>query len=46
MLTLLPNTAHPTEVLMAFFAVIITKLLINEACDEAVSCTAECSNTG
>lgn len=45
-LSLLPNTAHCAEVLMAFFAATIAKLLINEACDEVVSRTTKCGNTG
>lgn len=46
MFTLLPNIADITEILMAFFAAVMTKLLVHEACDEVVSRTTECSNTG
>lgn len=44
--TLLPKTGHFTEIFMAFFAAIMTKLLVHEACDEVVSRTTEYSNTG
>jgi hypothetical protein len=45
-LSLLPNTAHSADVLMAFFAATIAKLLVKEACDEVTFRASKCGNTG